>query len=181
MSPTNRIFTAYSHPRSKLISLNRINSLSQPFAPRIPSSRYVRAHGRICISDRASLPGIFRPPSFRHVVENAACVPLTMTCRLCLCSFPTQASERAATADAHGRTSFYIPLATWKRTCTVAVPPECLLAVSLSRSRHTAELRRPLRHFCSPRPSRSRSRTEQWRIHTSDCSRHIIYIYLHIT
>lgn len=163
-SRANRILVAYFYLCSKLISLNRINSLSLHFAPRIPKVR----RARICISDRASLPGIFRPPSFRHVMENAARVPLTMTASVFVRFF----RERAATADARGRTSFYIPLATWKRTCTVAVPPECLLSVSLALATPLG-LRRSLRHFCSPRPSRSRSRTEQWRIHTSNCSRHI--------
>lgn len=123
-SRANRILAAYFYLCSKLIFLNRINSLSHHFAPRIPKVRRVR----ICISDHASLPGIFRPPSFRHVMENAARVPLTMTASVFVRFF----RERAATADARGRTSFYIPLATWKRTCTVAVPPECLLSVSLS-------------------------------------------------
>lgn len=127
-SRTNRILAAYFYLCSKLISLNRINSLSLHFAPRIPKVR----RARICISDRASLPGIFRPPSFRHVMENAARVPLTMTASVFVRFFRERASERAATADARGRTSFYIPLATWKRTCTVAVPPECLLSVSLA-------------------------------------------------
>lgn len=49
---------------------------------------------RICISDRASLPGIFRPPSFRHVMENAARVPLTMTASVFVRFFRERASEQ---------------------------------------------------------------------------------------
>lgn len=129
-SRTNRILAAYFYLCSKLISLNRINSLSlhishlafQKFAAR------VHLHLRSCLASRDFSSPFFSPRDG----ERGPCS--SNDDRFCLRSFLPRASERAATADARGRTSFYIPLATWKRTCTVAVPPECLLSVSLSLS-----------------------------------------------
>lgn len=131
-SRTNRIHAAYFYLCSKLISLNRINSLSLHFAPRIPKVRRARArahlHLRSCLASRDFSSPFFSPRDG----ERGPCS--SNDDRFCLRSFLPRASERAATADARGRTSFYIPLATWKRTRTVAVPPECLLSVSLALS-----------------------------------------------
>lgn len=135
-SRTNRILAAYFYLCSKLISLNRINSLSLHFAPRIPKVRRARERARICISDRASLPGIFRPPSFRHVMENAARVPLTMTASVFVRFFRERASERASSDGRCARTylflypSRYVETDVYRRRST-GMPP-----LRLSRSLH---------------------------------------------
>lgn len=131
-SRTNRILAAYFYLCSKLISLNRINSLSLHFAPRIPKVR----RARICISDRASLPGIFRPPSFRHVMENAARVPLTMTASVFVRFFRERASERASSDGRCARTylflypSRYVETDVYRRRSTGMPPLRLSLALS---------------------------------------------------
>lgn len=168
-SRTNRILAAYFYLCSKLISLNRINSLSLHFAPRIPKVRRARAHLhlRSCLASRDFSSPFFSPRDG----ERGPCS--SNDDRFCLCSFLPRASERASSDGRCARTylflypSRYVETDVYRRRST-GMPP-----LRLSRSHHTAGLRRSLRHFCSPRPSRSRSRTEQWRIHTSNCSRHI--------
>lgn len=117
------------------------NKFSFPphFAPRIPKVRRARARACICISDRASLPGIFRPPSFRHVMENAARVPLTMTASVFVRFFRERASERASSDGRCARTylslypSRYVETDVYRRRST-GMPP---LRLSLSPRRRT--------------------------------------------
>lgn len=133
-SRTNRILAAYFYLYSKLISLNRINSLSLHIS-HLAFQKFA-ARARICISDRASLPGIFRPPSFRHVMENAARVPLTMTASVFVRFFRERASSdgRCARTYLFLYPSRYVETDVYRRRST-GMPP--LPSLSLSPRRRT--------------------------------------------
>lgn len=153
--------------RSRSISLNRINSLFPPFRTAHSITRSPRArahlHLRSCLAPRDfSSPFLLPRGAERGPCSSNDDRPLPSL-------FVSFASERASSDGRCTRTylflypSRYMETDVYRRRST-GMPP-----LRLSRSLHTAGLRWSLRHFCSPRPSRSRSRTEQWRIHTSDC------------
>lgn len=140
-SRTNRILAAYFYLCSKLISLNRINSLSLHFAPRIPKVRRARArshlHLRSCLASRDFSSPFFSPRDG----ERGPCS--SNDDRFCLCSFLPRASERASEQRRQMRAdvplsiypSRYVETDVYRRRST-GMPP-LRLSLSLSPRRRT--------------------------------------------
>lgn len=132
-SRTNRILAAYFYLCSKLISLNRINSLSLHFAPRIPKVRRARArahlHLRSCLASRDFSSPFFSPRDG----ERGPCS--SNDDRFCLCSFLPRASERASSDGRCARTylflypSRYVETDVYRRRSTGMPPLRLSLAL----------------------------------------------------